>query len=489
MVFKNLKTAEDLDNVARCCGEFRLILLKKRAQFLFLRILNAMVTRNVETPADQENLISFAPWITKSEVLNSRLVCSAWNSAVEKCYTRPVMRGLFPSKHVELKKVLGFFDPNIWANPIVISEPIQAQRFVSQFIDGRKGVLKIPFICRFVILNINEHRQEIFDRFINQITRILTTFGTGIIHLILRFDLSYFDDGYIQIREWLDCMPNLKSLRVTCLQQFIVEPRDFRFKPLPALAKLDHLEVFNVDVNLLNAMFTKYNEVPYVSIRDSKSVIEWSPTLLNNLKGLYVDGCIQHCSDLLELTWNRSQIKDLLVYSRADAMLNKVDFCKLFQTVEKYKSVNNLTLLFEYQVNALLGINDLQLRLPKLRRLEIFSNEYIPIDFIQQLSNLEYLDITLQLPDLEEAVDLQNDSHATSSNESIQFLGFESQMHKSNIWKLLGRLLILKVNIARRNKFVCYEFTKAKSGVVKHERFKTLQHTTEFVLPFFQYID
>lgn len=485
IILRQLKASEDQENSARCCSSFREILIDKRSQFLFFNVLNTLVFKKVESEKTSDKHSVYLPCVTKSEVINFRLVCSAWNDAVEKCYARPVMRGFFPYKADDQKYVPGTIDSNEWANPYVFSELEYARRFAHQFILRQKDQTKQPFLGRFVIIDIDDRQQDPYNEMLNEIDRILEHFGHEIWHVMLDLNWSYFSSGYLKLRYWLKLMPNLRSLKLCYMQRNQVEARLVRFNPLPALNQLICLEVHNVDINVLNRMLMTYSQVTNVVIRDSFWIIDWSPTLLSNLKSLYVDGYAEHCLNLLQLIENRSEIQNLFVYSRAP----KIPLSKLFEMVEKYVSLDTLTLTFGCAVNTFTETKNLQLKLPELRRLHLFSFDPLCVDFIQQLQHLEYFEVTFHHSGVVEVSNLKHLKHENQLEHKILFNGFENQMQNSNIWNLLMRLKVLRVKIRCGKRFMCYEYTKCDSGIPVRKSYLVRPGALEFNFPYFQYKD
>lgn len=498
MILRQLKSPKDQITASKCSLYFRCVLLNARVNFLFEEMAGVLVSFKEETIDNDTEHVSVESCVTQKEVMICRRVCRSWNDAVARCYERPAVTGVYPFMDNQEKDLPGIFNPNEWANPYIFSvaQPFGPQRFINQFNSRETGKLKNPFLGRFVVISIglqNMINNEIFCISMNELLR---EFGTEIWYAVFYISCSTFSTAnkdYLKLRQWLTCMPNLKSLRLQFYKQGIVGPNVVTDIPLPQLSNLIHLGVSNVCVTFLNELFKRYCHVSYLQVTNCTSVAEWSPNLFTNLKGIFLDANRRVCSDIINWLGKSARPQILYVYNHEQPLR----FCRQFQMIRRHwsDSIVEFTLKIEdYDDNRDNCTKSLLLKLPQLRRLKIYSYGYLCIDFVQPLKSLEVLDLSLYTDDSGVDRNSQMYQELLIPEQKVQLIGFEKRMQESNIWQIVVRLKILKIYITRRYPILCYEYTRNETGLItcktfvqKPTRMVQVPYTFEYVFTNFHY--
>ncbi len=295
----------------------------------------------------------------------------------------------------------------------------------------------------------------------------------------------------MRLRNWLRYMPNLKSLRLQFHCHGVVAQEVLDSSPLPLLNNLIYLKVSNVSVNVLNELLTKYYQMVYLYIDDCGTVVGWTFKVFPNLQGLYINAHRTVCSQVIEWVGNETKLRTLFVYNHEV----KLKFARQFQLMNKYwsESLKDLTLMVE-DFRSEMDTNELNLKLPNLKNLKLFSYGTMCIDFALPLRNLETLDVSLFTDDSVIVENFRTYEQKGLPRQKILFVGFENRMQHSNIWSLLSKLSLLKIKFTRRCPVLCYEFAKEKSGNVMCSSYfqnqtknVRLPYTNELVFSSFQY--
>lgn len=492
-----MKNTEDQANASKYSLLFRNVLFKRRVEFLFQNVLDIIVSVKSESRIGAENT-TLTLRVNQIEIIKCRLVCSSWNYAVKTFFERPELAGIIPIfDPINIRTE--FLNPNDWSNPYIftVSQPIQAQRFVSKYINGETTALKNPFLGRFMVINIGNHNRLNIDIFNNALTTILETFGQEIWYVNIYVKYSRFStatEDYLKLRQILAYMPNLKSIRLHFRSYCIIEQETFMNSPLPELNKLFHLGVSNVGVSVLNEMFKKYSHVSYLQINKCGPISEWSHVKFTSLKGLFLDAhCQICCDDKLHWFGNDVGLENLLVYNRKP----ELRFCKQFEIIKRYwsGSLTALTLKIEgKEFEKSICPKNQHLKLLKLNQLKIYSYRNLCIDFVQTLKNLETLDVSIGMLDAEKDLSSQLYMEKLRADQKIQFVGFEAKMQVSNVWNILPKLKKISIKITHRQPILCYEYlrnilgdVKGKSFVVDLGRQIKLPHTNECIFENLQY--
>lgn len=502
-VLTGLKNIEDLINVSNCSRYFRTILLKNRVYFNFPNIVNALITIEFESVVDREQNINVVPCITKKDLLNCRLVCSNWNTAIEKWYDQPIMSGLFPFIDDVKERQYRVHNSYERANPYTFMcvPPFQAQQFINEFIEKPIGVVKNPFLGRFVVFKLNFTYKAIFKSeatadISNEITRILESFGHEIWHVVIviedEFNLSPSKaiEYYMKLRSWLSAMPNIKSLGLKFRHRHDVDPKVMQKYPLPQLTELIQVKLWNVHPNVMNVVLEKYSQISYVQLWELKSLQNLSANVVLNLfthlKGLYLLGYQQDTSESQNTTgiYNRNGQK--MVWSHQHSGITSYSQLEIIKNYYS-KSIQDLALTFcLYQEADSYNSKNLQLNAPELKRLRLFTCENLCIDFIHTLVNLEILHIWI-----EHGYASKNNKFKATSEHKIKFCGFEDRMQQSNIWDVLSKLRVLEVRTQQENFDLSNMYTRKSSSDrirkrVYHLRRLSKQNAAYFEVPWFQ---
>lgn len=429
--------------------------------FLFIKILNTIIKWQTISPKSVSKHSYHDPRISKYDVLKCRLLSHSWNTAVETCYERPVMTGLLPFL-VEQKNLKStHYNQNEWTNAYTYSSsvPINTQLFVSEFIEGRVNTYKNPFLGRFIEIEVEGVRNTIehVQIYTNAMSIILQKFGTEIWYVKIFVDFLYWStttESYLKLVEWLNYVPNLRSLEIRFNGQ--VDQNIIKTNPLPQLDNLIHLKVADIQTgdNIMNELFEKYNHVYYLEIVDYTKNCELNPHTFKNLKGFYIKNKRKVCSQLLHWIGNNAKLQTLYVYNHE----NNVRICRQLQIMNMYwsTSLTDLTLkIGDFQLISC--TKNLELKLPILRRLNLTKDQNLVLDFLQPLQNLKVLEVTLTNSKI-----YCLHKNIICGEQKIQFVGYEARMQESNIWYVLGSLNVLKIQFKYSK--LCYDYTKSKAG-------------------------
>lgn len=431
--------------------------MDNRVHFLLPKMLALLLMETEIREADCK-LLKTVYFATKKDVLNFRNICSTWNKTVENFYERPEMTGLFPNMDVQelaSKKP----NPNMWANPYVFSslDPFRAEDFISRFITKKSGTYKNPFLGRQVLFYIDETNGE-NGAFTKSMMTILEIFGHEIWHVMIYHRQHIAVNNYLKLRNWLQQLPNVLSLRLRFLKCEHTEETLMSQSPLPDLQRLTYLDVCNVNIDVLAMLFIKC-QISDFHFDGWTNARQWNINLFKDsfkhLKRVYLHGYCLGYSVLLEIIQKHKNIESLLVHNN-DPLFQ---FGNLFKVFEAQNSLCDLTLKFKANdVNYFNWTRVLDLQIAELSRLTLFIDGNLCIDFVRTLQNLQTLDITLLHSDdtrVDERLRLQKQNY-------IQFVGFEKIMQLSNIWLILNKLNILRIVCAGKDPMLCYEYRRQK---------------------------
>lgn len=468
MIFRQLSNPTDLMKVSNCSLAFQKILSEDRVYFLFPKILNLLVLVETEIEDARNERLSMLPFLSKTDVLMFRTICSSWNKTVEKFYERTELSGLFPNLDME-NYASKQPNPNEWANPYVFStlEPVRLKAFISEFVTEKLCVLKNPFLGRLVLFYLDETNGE-NEAFAKDMVKILAKFGHEIWHVMIYHRQNIDARNYLKLRNWLNYLPNILSLRLRFTIYEHVEDFLLNQTPLPHLIKLTCLDVFNVNINVL-AQILRQSEITDLHMDGWTHAQHWNRHLfvdfLRPLKRVYFHGYCEGYEVLLDMIKKCANIQTLLLCTREPV----TQFKTLVKVIEGNKCLCDLTLKFK--INEVIYLNHariLELRLEELIRLTLFIEGYLCIDFLRSLPNLKTLDLTLSPS---EDFRLTERSHLKDQN-AIQLFGFEKMMHKSNIWQILDSLKMLRINMTGESPVTCYEYKRSvKANTILHKIF------------------
>lgn len=430
--------------------------------------------------------------IRMTGILTMRLVCSAWNEAIQTFYQGPLTSNykmdhdLDPGIHGQWSRtdyctnhVFNFTVPHL-PNKFI-------QHFEqSHFIGCDDAPKKNPFLGRAV--TFKQFQLELYPVansfiFFQGMFRILTKYGSELwyctIDLLDKMPTSA--DFYFQLRKWLQLMPNLKVLNIVYqMQRLMVQvdpdsPVAIRLvvdqpisqdlvqlesevtrNPLPKLMYLEMLQVKDLPTSVFNQLMLRNCHISRLEICSGEEEIHE----IHGIFTLPLPGLSQ-----LSFPIFKPSVLGKLEENGFSWKLEKVyvlccheffQWSRLMQLLTRNWSstLTNLVVQLPFPKTAAQKMECLEesytyrLGLPQLQRLKIIVGVPCSLDFILPTrETLKFVHVVAKYDSVSKMTSTTAEYQAVREKQIVKFLGFEGKMMTSNIWALFRKLKLIKMEL------------------------------------------
>ncbi len=474
MILGKLKNdPEAQTNCANASPYFWEFLKKERTLFLFPKVIEIIAPQNekqkfemlleaADKTEDDDDYYDYDRpfWIEdedewKATILECRLVCSAWNMAVEQCYQNATMAGIQELAKNSLnpmsaERKIG----KAWTYDLFrFEDPQDIRHFLRKFqpshFSGIAAPPKNPLFGRWIILDVTNDQG-----YKNWITKLLELYGKEVWYCCTSwyvYSTTIGKEVCSELSTWLGLMPNLKFLnvqgpeKVKCLSR-----KDLLGNPIPKLEKLEMLDFDETNGLILSEMLRVNNHVKVLRMANISSGVNLEVgRSLSNLKDFSPMPSKMGDKMLEQFGHHRKQLNKLYL----------VHASKYFGKMERDwgSTLTELDLRDPFgkeKATILRESRDLRLNLPGIRRLSVWIKGLFYLDFIKPMEgSLEHLEIIGR--DFKKC-GTKEDMARVKKEQSIELVGFEKRMKESNIWKLFGKLETVKMHLGEGAEFMMF---------------------------------
>lgn len=455
LIFDKVKEPDDLSNSLLTSPQlWDDVLYPRKTDFLFSYILPILSARS--------------SYLDKEDILNCRLVSPSWKTHVDNFLkNHPCLLSLDGINHEKKDDCIPVHSDSsyCWEKATV---KVQSSADIHGILEK---LLIYPDSNPFLIqcLEFGDFdwdpalTGEISPELLNDLKILLTRVGTSILHF--RFLSAVQRTGpvfYKHIRELLQLLPNLKTLRFW----FVAGPGDInapqcgqliQANPLPDLPHLQIVKASHLPTVIMNALLLKYSnqlvKLEMQSLRGLSHLYSYDKESIN---------CSSKLNELSVRLWNLNDIwklnssgllsgglKSLNVF--IDLSDDRDGLEKLFYVLSSCKAGAVLEILsMEILVDVYGPVKRLvdpqtRLRLPSLKKLNILCKMRAlnTIDFILEMESLEELFVSMA--NIQAIRPAKSKVKEGYSPQLLKFMGYEEYLYESNIWELLPKLNQIQV--------------------------------------------
>lgn len=391
------------------------------------------------------NEVSFSSFSWRVLVLNCRLVCSAWNTAVHSLYADKTMTGI-PEFDDDVDARSPFNAMRLAWSQYKFSNIHDDQHpkmcldyFGASYRQKTTWSTKNPFLGRNIFIETAEKygREEQYEVFLNAVVSLLECFGSEIWYCVLSLNLRSMTP--LQVAQYLQqilCfLPNLKYLKVANITNHSVQ---FTNNPLPHLRNLEVLCFDTVDSSISSELIRSNYHVNFLNIYNS--TIKANVDLVRNLRGYSTWHSITG-EQLLTRFGHKWKLQKLKI-ENSRSMFG-LQLFKLLVT-NWNETLTNVCLDHPFGMDAstiFVQSKSLCLDLPHVRRLSVLSRHAFFINFALPMKSLEYLKIYWESL-------WDENSDRISKEQNIELVGFLENMQLSNIWNFFPNLKATNTEIS-----------------------------------------
>ncbi len=405
-------------------------------------------------------------------LMKCRLVCSAWNKAIENYYQgcNKLENISYFGQHLEVQNFDCFNKRNT------------PRRFLEHCEETHNQPLlkKNPFLGRLVQINGNLPSKRVERRFTTYLRLALVAFGEEIWYckVIMPFDVAIKNGTctqlYLWLQEWLSLMPNLRKLVIESYRNGESFPKlediqrldmEIRANSMPTLEHLEILDVDGVLAQISNEIIRANNHISGLRLKkkgwceeisesfgEFKYISEFGYKLPENSGRLRALEIVPFAEELL-----RNFEKEVRLASDLETLKvryfksSPLDWERVLNVIGKQwgESLKELTL----KIGPHLWMNTIdverrqflemssgcELRLQKLEKITVYLYQPMQLDFLLSVkSTLKFICFVMRYSQ-------GKDYDRYEQKQRIEFFGFEECMGKSNIWNVFEKLKVVQV--------------------------------------------